>query len=99
MILRVLSPLLQRLSAEMPHAQNPHSELDYANVRLRLVGTRVVEDEEDDHHRDSACKDTVGLVRSRPLRDTPEFCKVSRHMVLLRVRCANSQIERSSDDI
>ncbi|KAK6079917.1 hypothetical protein SCUP515_03758 [Seiridium cupressi] len=59
----------------MPHAQHPHSDLDYANVRLRLVGTRVVEPKESEQNHDNTYEDTNGLLRKRPLSDTPEFCK------------------------
>ncbi|KAI0128964.1 hypothetical protein BJ170DRAFT_355338 [Xylariales sp. AK1849] len=54
----------------MPYTQYPRSDLDYASVRLRLVGTRVVAP--DKSHTN---EDTDGLTHNRPVRDTPEFCK------------------------
>ncbi|KAF3021630.1 hypothetical protein E8E14_014093 [Neopestalotiopsis sp. 37M] len=57
----------------MPHATHPSSDEDYANARLRLVGTRVVEPSES--IRSNTYEGADGLIRKRPLRDVPEFCK------------------------
>lgn len=64
------------LFSDMPHATHPSADEDYANARLRLVGTRVVEPSETTI-RDTTYEDSDGLIRKGPLRDVPEFCKVS----------------------
>ncbi|KAI1879576.1 hypothetical protein JX265_002530 [Neoarthrinium moseri] len=60
----------------MPHANQPHSDLNYVSVRLRLVGTRVVEPEKTPQSFEGSRDDEQALLHKRPVYEVPHFCKV-----------------------
>lgn len=61
----------------MTHAHSPSRPLDYANVRLRWVGTRVVKDAPA-HSGDGHDEAADGLLhKGHRQRDAPVFTRVS----------------------